>query len=104
MSKAPTPTPHVLPSDVVQQLATLAWVTAPEQEEFHEQFSLSFAQTWQRGRAVSSKPGSALVKAARAAATLQKEFYRLSQQDRERVENFWSSSIFSNKTSLGLTI
>jgi hypothetical protein len=103
MSKAPTPTPHVLPSNVVRRLATLAGVPAAEQELFHEQFSLSFALTWQRGRAVSSKPGSALVKAARAATTLQKEFYRLSQQDRERVGYLRSSSGFS-KTSLGLAI
>jgi hypothetical protein len=70
---------------------------------FHEQFSRNFALTWQRARAVSSKPGSALVKAARAATTLQKEFYRLSQQDRGRVEYLRSPSGFS-ETSLGLAI
>jgi hypothetical protein len=101
--KLPMPTAPVLPRNVVRQLATLARVPTTEQEEFHEQFSLSFARTWQRGRAVSSKPGSALVRAARAAKTLQQEFHRLSQQDRERVENLRSSSIFS-KTSLGPTI
>ena len=101
MSKVPTPTPHVLSSNVVRQLATLAGVPATEQELFHEQFSRSFAQTWRRARA--PKPGSALVKAARAATTLQNEFYRLSQQDREWLENIRSSSIFY-RISLGPAI
>lgn len=89
--KPPTPTPHVLPSNVVRRLATLAGVPDTEQELFHKQFSRSFAQTWRRARA--SKPGSALVKAARAATTLQQEFHRLSPQDRERVDNIKSSSM-----------
>jgi hypothetical protein len=91
--KPPTPTPGVLPSNVVRRLATLARVPAIEQGMFHEQFSRSFALTWQRARTVSSKPGSALVKAARAATTLQQEFHRLSPQDRERVDNIKSSSM-----------
>jgi hypothetical protein len=101
----PKPTPRVLPSNVVWRLASLADVPVDKRKLFYEYLSESFGQTWQRDRrAVSSKPGPALVRAAKAATTLQKEFYRLSQQDREWVENFWSSSIFSNKTSLGLTI
>jgi hypothetical protein len=94
--KPPTPTPPVLPSNVVLRLASLAGVPTSERELFFEQFSNSFALIWQRDRrAVSSKPpGSALVRAARAATTLQKEFHRLSQQDREWVENIRSSSLF----------
>ena len=95
MSKAPTLTPHVLPSNVVRRLASLAGVPASEQEVFYEDISGSFERIWQRDRrAVLSKPGPALVRAARAATTLQKEFHRLSQQDREWVENIRSSSMF----------
>ena len=81
---------------MVLRLASLAGVPTSERELFFEQFSNSFALIWQRDRrAVSSKPpGSALVRAARAATTLQKEFHRLSQQDREWVENIRSSSLF----------
>jgi hypothetical protein len=94
VSKPPTPTPRVLPSNVILRLATLAGVPTTEQELFHEQFSFSLAKIWQRAsRALSSKPGPALVRAARAATTLQKEFYRLSQQDREWLENIRSTSL-----------
>jgi hypothetical protein len=101
--KPPTPTPGVLPSNVVRELASLARVPATEQEPFQEQFSRSFALTWQRARTVSSKPGLALVKAARAATTLQQEFHRLSQQDREWVENIKYSSM-AREISLEATI
>jgi hypothetical protein len=80
---------------VLQRLATLAGVPTNEQEEFHEQFSSSYAKIWQRDRrAVLSKPGPALLKAARASTTLQKEFYRLSQEDRDWLENIRSTSLF----------
>jgi hypothetical protein len=95
--------PGVLPSNVARRLATLARVPATEQEPFQEQFSGSFALALQRARTVSSEPGSALVKAARAATTLQQEFHRLSQQDRERVENIKSSSM-AREISLEPTI
>jgi hypothetical protein len=94
MSKAPTRTPHVLPINVARQLASLAGVPAREQEVFYEDISGSFERIWQRDRrAVSSKPGLALVKAAWAATTLQQEFHRLSPQDREQVDNIKSSSM-----------
>jgi hypothetical protein len=70
-------------------------VPTDEQEVFYEDISRSFERIWQRDRrAVLSKPGPALFKAARAATTLQKQFYRLSQEDREWLENIRSTSLF----------
>lgn len=106
--KPPTPTPRVLPIIVARQLASLAGVPVDKRKLFYEYFSESFGQIWQRDRrAVSSKPGPALVRAAKAATTLQKEFYGMNKEDRGWVDHIISSSkafLGGKKIPLGGTI
>ena len=108
MPEPPTRTPRVLPSNVVWRLASLADVPVDKRKLFYEYFSESFGQIWQRDRrAVSSKAGPALVRAAKAATTLQKEFYGMNKEDREWVDNIMSSStafLGGKKIPLGGTI
>jgi hypothetical protein len=93
VSKPPNHTPPVR-RDVVLRLAKLAGVPTNDREEFCVGVSDSLLRLWQRDRrAVSSKPGPALIKAAKAARTLQEAFYRLNKHDREWMDNILSSQM-----------
>jgi hypothetical protein len=93
----PKPTMHTLPElpgDVALRLAALARVPTDDRESFCEHVSRSLLGLWKRDRrAVSSKPGQALDRAAKAAQALQKAVYGLNQQDREWVDNIMSSEM-----------
>jgi hypothetical protein len=92
--KPPIDDPPELPGNVALRLAALARVPTDDRDSFCERISESLASLWKRDRrAVSLKPGPALVRAAKAAQTLQKEVYRLNQQDREWVDNIMSSEM-----------
>jgi hypothetical protein len=93
VSKPPTHSPAV-PRKVVLRLADLAGVPTNDREAFCERVSDRLLRLWKRDRrAVSSKPGPDLVKAAKAARTLQEAFYRLNKHDREWVDNMLSSQM-----------
>jgi hypothetical protein len=93
VSKPPIHAPPV-PKDVMLRLAKLAGVPTNDREAFCEHASNGFLRLWKRDRrAVSSNPGPALIKAAKAARTLQEAFYRLKKHDREWVDNILSSEM-----------
>ncbi len=94
MPKPTMQTPPELPRNVALRLARLAHVPHHERESFCEHVSRNLLGLWKRDRrAVSSKPGLALVRAAKAAQALQKAVYSLSQQDRAWVDNIMSSGM-----------
>jgi hypothetical protein len=88
MPKAPIHPLPKLPGVLAERLAKLAKVPTNERDEFCRSVSDSVLRLWKRDRrAVSSKPGQALIQAAKAARTLQQTFFRLNKQDRDWVEN-----------------
>ena len=86
--------PPVLPKAVALQLAKFAGVPVATRDIFYEFVSNSFQRIWKRDRrAVSSQPGPALKKAAKAARTLHEAFHALNPQDRVWVDNIASSQL-----------
>ena len=95
MPAPPTQTPCALPrnvtlpEDVAMQIAELARVPDGEIPPFCNAIRESVQRVWDLDRrAVSSKPGRALFRAAEAAQTLNEAFCSLNKDDREWVERF----------------
>jgi hypothetical protein len=87
MPDPPTQTPPVLPPDVAMHVAELARVPAGEIPPFCDAICESVQRVWETDRrAVSSKPGRALFKAAEAARTFNEAICSLNKDDREWVE------------------
>jgi hypothetical protein len=77
MPKAPIHPLPKLPIVLAERLAKLAKVPTNERDEFCELLSDSVLRLWKRDRrAISSKPGEALIQAAKAAQTLQQKFFK----------------------------
>lgn len=73
--------------DVALQVATIARVPTEEREEFCQRVCGSMQMIWERDRrAVTPKPGHALLKAADAASTLNEALGSLNKVDREWIE------------------
>jgi hypothetical protein len=104
--------PPSLPKTTALQLAKLANVPTRYRNLFCELLCQSLLEVWKRDRrAVSAKPGRALLRAAKAAQVLHKAFYELKKQDREWVENikqtqiqFWAGEIQLEPAILYLTM
>lgn len=93
MPNPPTQAPHArprdvtLPEDVAMHIAELAQIPAQEIPPFCDAICESVQRAWDLDRrAVASKPGRALFKAAAAARTLNEAFCSLNKEDREWVE------------------
>ena len=79
--------PPVLRKDVALQVADVAGVPPEERDQFCELVQGTVQTVWELDRrAVSSKPGQALIDAAHAARTLHKALGSLNKEDREWVE------------------
>ena len=88
MPKPPPRLPPKLPGVVAKRLAKLAKVPTDEQDEFCKRISETVLSLWKRDRrAESSKPDQALIRTAKAARTLQQNFFYMNEQDRDWVEN-----------------
>jgi hypothetical protein len=98
MPYPPAKTPPVLPRDVALRVAHLAGVPAQKCEPFCDAVCESVEEVWKRDRrAVSSKPGEALIKAAEAAQTLNEAFGSLKKEDREWVEGLFAQKPWSHE-------
>ncbi len=93
MPNPPRPRPHALPSDVTlprdeaMQIAKLAQVPTGECERFCDKICWGVRRVWVLDRrAVSSKPGPALLKAAEAARALREATWSLNEEDSKWVE------------------
>jgi hypothetical protein len=93
MPSPPKQAPHALPrnvtlpEDVAMRVAELARVPAGEIPLFCDAICETVQRVWETDRrAVSSRPGRALLKAAEAARTLNEAFCSLNKDDREWVE------------------
>ena|ERR1035437_7595912 len=94
LPKPPPQLPPKLPSVLAERLAKLAKVPTNERDEFCKRISETVLSLWTRDRrAVSSKPGRALIQAAKAARTLQQNFFYMNKQDRHWVENIKRSQM-----------
>ncbi len=94
MPKAPIHPLPKLPRVLAERLAELAKVPTNDRDEFCELISDSALRLWKRDRrAVSSTPGQALIQAAKAARTLQQNFFYMNKQDRDWVENIRHSQM-----------
>jgi hypothetical protein len=94
LPKSPPQLPPKLPSVLAKRLAKLAKVPTNERDEFCKRISETVLSLWKRDRrAVSSKPGRALIQAANAARTLQQNFFYMNEQDRGWVENIMRSQV-----------
>jgi hypothetical protein len=91
----PTQAPPALPEDVAMQIAELARIPAHERGQFCQRVCDSVQAVWETDRrAVSSKPGRALLKAAGAARTLNEAICSLNKDDREWVERLMARSVY----------
>ena len=96
MSKPPTPTQRALLRDVAEQVADLARVPDGEREQFWDWISEIVAEVWSQGRrAAASKPGRALLKAAKAAQALNEAVCSLNKTDRN-----WVARVAANDLRL----
>ena len=78
------------PPSIALQLANLARVPPEQQEQFFDYVHFAVALVWMRDRrALGTPAGAALVRVAKAARTLHKEFGKLDPLDRKRVERLW---------------
>jgi hypothetical protein len=85
------PTEPRLHKDVALEVAHVAHVPLGEIDQFCEMVQGTVEIVWQNDRrAVSSKPGQALIEATQAARTLYKAFSKLNQQDRDWVESLFT--------------
>jgi hypothetical protein len=83
----PTLPPPELPRVVAMQIAKLARIPAGECERFCDSICWKVRSVWDRDRrAVGSKPGRALLKAAKAARTLHEAVWSLNEEDSKWVE------------------
>jgi hypothetical protein len=91
MRKPPRNKPPVLPNEVALEVANIARVPAKERESFCDLVQLPVRLVWERDRrALGTKAGSGLVRAAQAARTLDEAFGDLSPNDREWIERLWA--------------
>jgi hypothetical protein len=93
----PTQTPPALPWEVAMQVAELARIPAGpiggQREPFCDALCESVQEVWETDRrAVSSRPGRALFKAAEAARTLNEAICSLNKDDREWVGRLMARS------------
>src|SRR5450759_1864833 len=86
IQQQPLPTDVTLPRDVALQVADLARVPAQEQEPFCDAVCDSVRMAWERVGGAVSKPGPALIKAAKAARTLNEAFGSLNKTDRAWID------------------
>ena len=93
MPNSPTQAPHArssdlpLPEDVALYVAERARIPAEEVPLFCDAICESVQRVWETDRrAISSKPGQALLRAAEAARTFNEAFCSLNKDDREWVE------------------
>jgi hypothetical protein len=87
MPSPPINEPPRLHKDVALQVAHVADVPSAERDQFCELVQGTVQIVWELDRrAVSSKPGQALIDAAQAARTLHKAFGELNREDRDWVE------------------
>ena len=94
LPKPPPQLPPKLPSVLAERLAKLAKVPTNGRDEFCKRISETVLSLWKRDRrAVSSNPGRALIQAAKAARTLQQNFFYMNKQDRDWVENIKRSQM-----------
>jgi hypothetical protein len=95
----PTQTPPALPWEVAMQVAELARIPAGpiggQREPFCDALCESVQEVWETDRrAVSSRPGRALFKAAEAARTLNEAICSLNKDDREWVERLMARPVY----------
>jgi hypothetical protein len=87
MPHPPTQAPPALPEDVAMQVAELAQVPVGEIPLFCDAICATVQRVWETDRrAVSSRPGRALLRAAEAARTFNEAICSLNKDDREWVE------------------
>ena len=87
MPHPPTQAPPALPEDVAMQVAELARVPVGEIPLFCDAICETVQRVWETDRrAVSSRPGRALLRAAEAARTFNEAICSLNKDDREWVE------------------
>jgi hypothetical protein len=87
MPKLPIQPQLKLPRNEAMKVAKLAQVPARECERFCDDICWRVERVWERDRrAVSSKPGRALLKAAKAARVLNEAIWSLNKEDREWVK------------------
>src|SRR5664280_1600668 len=101
MPNPPTQRPHALPRDVTlpegvaKQVAELAGIPAGEFPPFYDAICETVQGIWKTDRrAISSKPGRALIKAAEAARTLNEAICSLNKDDREWVERLKALPVY----------
>jgi hypothetical protein len=91
MPKLPMHMPSPLPQDEALRLANLARVPPEQQEQFFDLLHWTVTLVWMRDRrALGTKAGTALDRAAQAARTLHEAVGDLNRDDREWVENLWA--------------
>jgi hypothetical protein len=105
MPKAPTRLPNRIPESVARKIAERFCIPEVDYEPFCDALCNVVERLWKRDRrAVPSKPGASLHKAAEATRALRKAFDSLPKADRGWVENIHAQSLFCGSHDLDTMI